>query len=204
MSSTAIKVVFAASALVAGLTVSARDAHAAVDAFLKFESPTGTGAQVPSCAGESQDPTYKGWLEIKNFSFGVENPVTIGSATGGAGAGKAKFQTFSITKTVDSSSTCLARVLAYGGHFGKVTIDIRKAGAGPNASGKPYLEFIFGTVFVSKQQWSGPGDQGPQETVEFAYGAMKINYFQQSPSGQMAATPSTFTWDQVTNREGSL
>jgi hypothetical protein len=29
--------------------------------------------------------------EIKDFSFGVENPTTIGSATGGAGAGKIKF-----------------------------------------------------------------------------------------------------------------
>lgn len=26
-----------------------------------------------------------------DFSFGVENPTTIGSATGGAGAGKIKF-----------------------------------------------------------------------------------------------------------------
>jgi hypothetical protein len=30
-------------------------------------------------------------FEIKDFSFGIENPTTIGSATGGAGAGKVKF-----------------------------------------------------------------------------------------------------------------
>lgn len=30
----------------------------------------------------------KGGFEVKDFSFGVENPTTIGSATGGAGAGK--------------------------------------------------------------------------------------------------------------------
>lgn len=29
-----------------------------------------------------------GAFEIKDFSFGIENPMTIGSATGGAGAGK--------------------------------------------------------------------------------------------------------------------
>lgn len=34
----------------------------------------------------------KGGFEIKDFSFGVENPTTIGSATGGAGAGKIKFE----------------------------------------------------------------------------------------------------------------
>ena len=31
-----------------------------------------------------------GAFEIKDFSLGVENPTTIGSATGGAGAGKIK------------------------------------------------------------------------------------------------------------------
>ena len=40
-------------------------------------------------------------FEIKDFSFGVENPTTIGSATGGAGAGKIKFNEFTIKKTTD-------------------------------------------------------------------------------------------------------
>lgn len=39
-----------------------------------------------------------GAFEIKDFSFGVENPTTIGSATGGAGAGKIKFNEFTIKK----------------------------------------------------------------------------------------------------------
>ncbi len=33
-------------------------------------------------------------FEINDFSFGVENPTTIGSAAGGAGAGKVKFSEF--------------------------------------------------------------------------------------------------------------
>ena len=32
-----------------------------------------------------------GAFEIKDFSFGIENPTTIGNATGGAGAGKITF-----------------------------------------------------------------------------------------------------------------
>ena len=43
-------------------------------------------------------------FEIKDFSFGIENPTTIGSATGGAGAGKIKFNEFLITKTTDKAS----------------------------------------------------------------------------------------------------
>jgi hypothetical protein len=42
----------------------------------------------PEQAEEAQGGT--GAFEIKDFSFGVENPTTIGSATGGAGAGKIK------------------------------------------------------------------------------------------------------------------
>jgi hypothetical protein len=50
-----------------------------------------------------------GAFEIKDFSFGVENPTTIGSATGGAGAGKIKFNEFSIGKAVDIATPALWR-----------------------------------------------------------------------------------------------
>ena len=45
--------------------------------------------------GTGEKPAF----EIKDFSFGVENPTTIGSATGGAGAGKIKFNEFEIKKS---------------------------------------------------------------------------------------------------------
>ena len=46
---------------------------------------------------EEGDPEVEGFtstFEIKDFSFGVENPTTIGSAAGGGGAGKIKFNEF--------------------------------------------------------------------------------------------------------------
>jgi hypothetical protein len=43
-------------------------------------------------------------LDVEDFSFSVENPTTIGSQTGGAGAGKIKFNEFQITRTTDKSS----------------------------------------------------------------------------------------------------
>jgi|GEM_PF-5437782 len=78
---------------------------AAVDAFIWFESPADGMLEV---RGETKDDVYLGnkgaAFEIKDFSFGVENPTTIGSATGGAGAGKIKFNEFTIKKTSDSAS----------------------------------------------------------------------------------------------------
>jgi Type VI secretion system effector, Hcp len=70
---------------------------AAVDAFIWFESPG-----VVQVRGETKADAPA--FEIKDFSFGVENPTTIGSATGGAGAGKIKFNEFTIKKTSDSAS----------------------------------------------------------------------------------------------------
>ena len=37
-------------------------------------------------------------FEIKDFSFGVENPTTVGSASGGAGAGKVGLSGISVTR----------------------------------------------------------------------------------------------------------
>jgi hypothetical protein len=51
----------------------------AVDAFIWFHS------EAPTSTVAAQQTTKA--FEIKDFSFGVENPTTIGSATGGAGAG---------------------------------------------------------------------------------------------------------------------
>src|SRR5262245_18972060 len=78
---------------------------AAVDAFIWFES---SGDGMLEVRGETKDDVYlgkkSGAFEIKDFSFGVENSMTIGSATGGAGAGKIKFNEFTIKKTSDSAS----------------------------------------------------------------------------------------------------
>ena len=57
----------------------------------------------PKVKIQSNAPKTKAF-EIKDFSFGVENPTTIGSATGGAGAGKIKLNELTIKKTTDTAS----------------------------------------------------------------------------------------------------
>jgi len=43
---------------------------------------------VTSAKAERTKGGSPNWIEIKDFSWGAANPTTIGSATGGAGAGK--------------------------------------------------------------------------------------------------------------------
>lgn len=144
-------------------------------------SATGAGAflTIDGITGQNGSPCV---FEIKDFSFGIENPTTIGSATGGAGAGKAKFNEFTIQKTADSASPLFFKNCATGVHYSKVTLEMRKAG-GSSETGTPFLKYTFSTVFTTKVSWSGPGDEGPEESITFVYGALAVQYTPQNSDG---------------------
>jgi len=96
----------------------------AKDEFIWFESgDDGTG----SVRGETSDTHWrpKSAFELKDFSFGVENPTTIGSATGGAGSGKAEFGEFTITKPTHAYffKNCVG-----GAHYKNVVLPTHQAG----------------------------------------------------------------------------
>jgi type VI secretion system secreted protein Hcp len=178
----------------------------AVDAFIYF-IPAGGMLAVE---GETKDLTYKkggsvapmGAFEIKDFSFGCENPTTIGSATGGAGAGKCKFNEFTIKKTTDSASPNFFRNCAAGAHYSRVVIDMRKGGGDVGSSGLKFLSFTFEVVFTTKIDWSGPGDEGPEESITFVYGTLIVEYLPQVHEGSDAGTmgnPVKKGWNQITN-----
>src|SRR5215510_14877020 len=154
----------------------------AVDAFITFEK-----------AGGGAEPAG---FEIKDFSFGIENPTTIGSATGGAGAGKIKFNEFTIKKTTDKASPTFFKNCCAGAHYKTVVIEMRKAGRNSAAAGKEFLRFKFDTVFTTKIDWSGPGDEGPEESITFVYGKLGIKYLQQTSEGGTGETPFS-GWDQM-------
>ncbi len=98
----------------------------AFDAFLKLYSPP---ARPSAIVGESTDTQFKGWFEIKEFSFGIENTLNITSASSGAGAGKAEFKEFTIKKQTDKASPSLALAPAVkAGHYDKVRAAAAKVG----------------------------------------------------------------------------
>src|ERR1043165_4709023 len=172
----------------------------AVDAFIWFQCENVDFRPL----GESADDTYKGFkpFEIKDFSLSIENPSTIGSATTGAGGGKVKFNEFTIKKPTDSASALFFRNCCSGMHYTKVTIVVRKATGDADASGKGYLYFTFNTVFTTKVEWSGPGDEGPEESITFVYGKLGIRYIPQNEKGVLdSAKKSDVGWDQMKNKK---
>ena len=155
----------------------------AVDAFITFESALAGVAPVS--------------FAIRDFSFGVESPTTIGSATTGAGTGKVKFNEFTIRKVTDQASPVFFKNCCVGAHYKSVTVSMRQAGREPPA--REFLRFKFDTVFTTKIDWAGPGDEGPEESITFVYGKLGIRYSQETTTGT-AMKPVLAGWDQVMNK----
>ena len=175
----------------------------AADNFLWFPAEAKGGlltGKAKKPEGESTDDFFGkspyNALELKSFSFSVEQSETTGSAGGGASAGKAKFGEFEVTKGVDKASAALYTACCAGAHFPTVYLAARKAGG----SNLVYLQYCFRQVFVTKIDWSGGGgEEAPEEKVTFKYGAMGIQYIRQKPDGT-GDTPEQGMWSVVTNK----
>jgi type VI secretion system secreted protein Hcp len=172
-----------------------------VDAYLLL--PLDTPNMPPSSDAPKDDYFNrvfpKSWfVQVDDFSFSAENPTTVGSATGGAGAGKAKFNELTVKKSVDELSPSLFVISASGGHLSSVQLVVRRAAGGPQGAGRPYLAYEFQMVFITKVEWSGGGDD-PVEQVTFAYGALVVGYHPQKPDGSLGQLAKQ-GWSEVLNK----
>jgi len=173
----------------------------ACDNFLWFpEAATGgllkSGSDKP--LGESTDKWFSTMnaMELQSISFGVSQAETTGSGSTGSGAGKAKFEEFTIEKFVDLASVPLYVACCAGAHYPSVMLAIRKAG-GQNLI---YVQYIFRRVFVTGINWSGGGgEEAPKETIKFKFGAMGIQYVKQLPTGA-GDKPIQIMWSAVNNK----
>ncbi|QGJ71947.1 Hypothetical protein PBC10988_36600 [Planctomycetales bacterium 10988] len=174
----------------------------AFDAFMKFTT-SGTSASL-DIEGETKDATATGCLEISEFSFGVENTLNITSKSGGAGAGKAEFKEFNVTKQTDSASPKLVLCCCLGGHYETVDLYLRKTGTTgtfTNLEEDSYLAYQFKMVAVKSIEWAGSsGDDVPTENVVFEYGSIKMMYKPQDDVGNLLA-PIPAMWSVVKNAQ---
>lgn len=134
-------------------------------------------------------------IQVESFSFGVENPTTIGSATSGAGAGKIKFNEFTIVKSVDKATPKLYEAVARGQHSKTAVLTLQKSSSGKPI---PYLVVTLNTVFITNVDYAGSNPDHAKEVVKMVYGTLKTEYKGQSATGA-AEAPVSFGWDQVTN-----
>jgi type VI secretion system secreted protein Hcp len=120
----------------------------AFDVFLKIDGVD----------GESTSKGFEKWINVESFSWGVSNASTIGSATGGGGAGKATFGQLHITTPSQVSSPKLFAACATGAHFPNATIQVRKSNQ------ESFLKFELKEVVITSFNMSGrSGDALPHD-----------------------------------------
>jgi hypothetical protein len=118
-------------------------------------------------------------MEIESFSWGMTSGDAVNSSTGEAttpGPDDMPLSTAQVAVdpnnpnynpfiTIDYFNGSAFEIFDYPGTYAQ-----RFDGDG---DGKPFLQFKFDTVFTTKIDWSGPGDEGPEESITFVYGKLE-------------------------------
>jgi type VI protein secretion system component Hcp len=143
-------------------------------------------------------------FEAQSFSWGADNSTSIGTASAGAGASKAKFAVASLTKIADAvASPVLFQLLVTAQHLETVKIEIRKAEAqGPGAPTAEALSTItLSTVFLTHfGQSISDSDGGLQEAINLEYGAAQMTINGTDATGKII-TGTQASWSQITNTQ---
>jgi type VI secretion system secreted protein Hcp len=136
---------------------------------------------------------FDGW------SFSLENKLNIGPHTGGAGLGKAEFEVFTCKKTVDTASHHLFEACGRGSHFNAVELKLFRSTGAANStnSANLFLHWTFNMMAVEKVEWAH-GEEMPEETVTFRFGACKVVYKKQDETGVLKAGGQG-VWNQIAN-----
>jgi type VI protein secretion system component Hcp len=164
------------------------------DNFMWFPEKSGVPIQ-----GETTDEAFakRKAFELLNFSFNMKcEESTEAKGPSGASAGKAKFGSFTIEKSVDSASVPLYKACSQGTVFPTIMLAIRKVGGSPLL----YLQYIFRYNQITGITWSGGSGTGrPKETMTFTFKAMGLQYIQQKADGKEGSKQQ---WSWNTSDQG--
>jgi type VI protein secretion system component Hcp len=120
--------------------------------------------------GDSSSSDAPLMFDVLGFSWGAKNPANIGSASGGAGAGKVTFTTFEVVKKVDANSPALLLDAASGTAIDQVQLTITDPQGG-TATLTLHPAFLASV----EQQAPASGGNPALETVKFTVGAGSVD-----------------------------
>jgi type VI secretion system secreted protein Hcp len=157
------------------------------DVFLKIEGVD----------GESTDSKHKGEIEVLSYSWGASNPVSLGSGSGGLGAGRVSFTEMTFMVNFGKQSPKLFAACAGGDHFKKATITHRKSGK----EQQEFLKYELTDLMVSSYQTATAGDHSiPTDSFTLAFTSVKMEYLGQDATGKVAS-PIKVGFDIGTNKK---
>ena len=170
------------------------------DNFMWFPEKSGT-----RISGETADDWFsrKKAFEVGNFQFTMTSEEATEGGKGGASgssAGKAKFGSFTIEKTVDSASVPLYKACSLGTVFPTIMLAIRRSGGSPLL----YLQYIFRYNQVTGITWSGgSGTERAKEQMTFSFKALGVQYIRQEPDGR-EGSKQMWSWNTVNQGSATL
>jgi type VI secretion system secreted protein Hcp len=160
----------------------------AVDMFIKIEG----------IDGESTDEKHDKWIELDSYSHGVAQAHSGASRTGGRTGGRADFEDFIITKTLDKATPDLNMYCCNGKHIPKIEVELCLATEDKHTFMKYEMEDVI-VASVSAGGSSESIETKPLETVTFAYGKFKWEYTPIDHTG-MAGAATDRKWNLELNK----
>lgn len=154
--------------------------------------------QIDGIKGESADDKHKDWIECSSVNWGIMQPKSATSSTGGGHtAERAELSDITFTKHADLSSPILMQTCASGRTIPRAKLEFMRAdGQGQSIK---YFEIELENVLIGHIEPSiHPGDI-LAEHVGLKFSKVKWKYTQQKISGGSGGNTAG-GWDLATNR----
>jgi len=135
-----------------------------------------------------------GWLELSSFNVGLSNPVSIGSATGGAGAGKVSASPAMLGLGSSKELLTLSDALTEGRHFKFLEVEAYAASAGDKGA-QLVDQYYFEDVLVSSLDGAGANDN----LVGVEFGKFAHGHIEQTDTGALGQLTEV-GWDFIENK----
>jgi type VI protein secretion system component Hcp len=124
-------------------------------------------------------------IALDSYQFGFQNPVGIGSATRGAGAGKASFNGLDVSAAFAADSPLLLMNLFSGTGYTSAVLTQN------NAGGQPAAVWALNKVIVASDDMGASSGNLPDEALQFEFGAVTEATAAQSASWSLSNSIST-------------
>ncbi len=170
--------------------IAANATHVSPDPSSLALTPAGSGGPVTPAKyflaldgvkGDSLDASHKGWFEISGFDFGLGNTSSIGSATGGAGAGKVTFSPLTLTLDSNTGLAPLLALAATGATLNGATL------VGVNDAGQQVYHLDLANVSVTNVEHHADSSTDAAPTLSLRYGQIELETF--TPDGTGGLVP---------------
>lgn len=142
---------------------------------------------VPGVAGDATAKGREGWIRVSSLQWEVEADTNYTSGSGAA-IGKPRPGNLRLTLPTGTWSQHFARMITQGKALPKVTIDAIAS------DGRPlYRATVDGMLVTQFGIASLPATPLPQDTLDFVYQILKIEYYATAADGKLITT--YFEWN---------